>query len=87
MRLTAYTCSFMVMNREEDETTSKISHFSDGRYFKAQGLNKDGTLIQCTPLLMEKVGVTPSVILRFTVCTQVTVQVRKPMVRVTRSPK
>ena len=36
------------------------------------------TLIQCTPLLVEKAGVAPDVTLGFTMCKQVSVQVREP---------
>ena len=36
------------------------------------------TLIQCTPLLVEKAGVAPDVTLRFTACKEVSVQVGEP---------
>ena len=36
------------------------------------------TLIQCTPLLMEKADVAPDVARRFTMCKQVSVQARQP---------
>ena len=36
------------------------------------------TLIQCTPLLVEKAGVAPDVTLRFTAHKQVRVQAREP---------
>ena len=37
------------------------------------------TLIQCTPLLVEKAGVTPDVTFRITACKQERVQARYPL--------
>ena len=36
------------------------------------------TLVQCTPLLVEKAGVAPDMTLRFTTCKQASVQAREP---------